>query len=129
MSILVADIKFYKVDEDGNEILTKDGKNIQLFELSRDMRCKSLEHFCDAMDYERDGMLVEIEQLPKTLKIYNVFYEGHYECTTNNFKKWLKEHNARRISEGNEKEDADDFDVEELNLILYGDKNEKDKCL
>ena len=29
-NVLVADIKFYKVDDDGNEILTKDGKNIQL---------------------------------------------------------------------------------------------------
>ena len=62
MSILVADIKFYKVDDDGNEVLTKDGKHIQLFELSRDIRCKALEHFCDAMDYERDGILVEIKE-------------------------------------------------------------------
>jgi len=53
------------------------------------------------------------------MKIYNVFYEGQYECTTNNFKKWLKEHNARRIADGNEEEDVDDFEVEEINPILY----------
>jgi len=70
-----------------------------------------------------------LAQASKAGKLYNIFYKGDsngnppcYEATTDNFKKWLKEHNARRISEGNEKEDADDFDVEELNLIFYGDK-------
>ena len=49
-NVLVADIKFYKVDEDGNEILTRDGKNIQLFELKRDVRFKPLEYLCEALD-------------------------------------------------------------------------------
>ena len=43
MSILVADIKFYKVDDDGNEVLTKDGKHIQLYELKRNIRFKPLQ--------------------------------------------------------------------------------------
>ena len=50
MSILVADIKFYKVDDDGNEVLTKDGKHIQLYELKRDIRFKPLEYLCEDMD-------------------------------------------------------------------------------
>ena len=60
------------------------------------------------------------------MKLYNVFYKDwnynkkQYECTTNNFKKWLEENNARRLADGNEKESADDFEVEEINAILYG---------
>jgi len=50
MTILIADIKFYKVDEDGDEILTKDGKNIQLFQLKREVRFKPLEYLCEDMD-------------------------------------------------------------------------------
>jgi len=59
MSILVADIKFYKVDDDGNEVLTKDGKHIQLYELKRDIRFKPLEYLCEDMD---DDILVEIKE-------------------------------------------------------------------
>ena len=51
-NVLVADIKFYKVDDDGNEILTKDGKNIQLFELKRDVRFKPLEYLCEDIDLD-----------------------------------------------------------------------------
>jgi len=57
-NVLVADIKFYKVDEDGNEILTKDGKNIQLFELKRGIRFKPLEYLCEDLD---ETILEEIE--------------------------------------------------------------------
>ena len=59
MSILVADIKFYKVDEDGNEVLNKEGTHIQLYELKRDRRFKALEYLTEDMD---DDLLVEIEQ-------------------------------------------------------------------
>ena len=58
MTVLVADIKFYKVDDDGNEVLTKDGKHIQLYELKRDIRFKPLEHLCEDID---DNVLQEIE--------------------------------------------------------------------
>ena len=57
-NVLVADIKFYKVDDDGNEILTKDGKNIQLFELKRDVRFNPLEYLCEDLD---ETILEEIE--------------------------------------------------------------------
>jgi hypothetical protein len=59
MSILVADIKFYKVDEDGNEVLNKEGTHIQLYELKRDRRFKALEYLTEDMD---DDLLVEVEQ-------------------------------------------------------------------
>ena len=58
MAILVADIKFYKVDEDGNEVLNKEGTHIQLYELKRDRRFKALEYLTEDMD---DDLLVEIE--------------------------------------------------------------------
>ena len=59
MTILVADIKFYKVDEDGNEVLNKEGTHIQLYELKRDRRFKALEYLTEDMD---DDLLVEVEQ-------------------------------------------------------------------
>ena len=59
MTILVADIKFYKVDEDGNEVLNKQGTHIQLYELKRDRRFKALEYLTEDMD---DDLLVEVEQ-------------------------------------------------------------------
>ena len=58
MAILVADIKFYKVDDDGNEVLNKEGTHIQLYELKRDRRFKALEYLTEDMD---DDLLVEIE--------------------------------------------------------------------
>ena len=53
------------------------------------------------------------------IKLYNIFYNGiydgvepYYEDTTDNFKKWLKEHNKQRVKEGNEPEGAEEFNVE-----------------
>ena len=57
-NVLVADIKFYKIDSNGNEILTKDGKNIQLYDLKRDVRFKPLEYLCEDLD---ETILEEIE--------------------------------------------------------------------
>ena len=58
------------------------------------------------------------------MKLYNIFYKGDsngnppcYEITTENFKKWLEEHNSHR--EEDCQEDADDFEVEEISLYLY----------
>ncbi len=63
------------------------------------------------------------------MTLYNVFYKGDsngnppcYEATTDNFDKWLEEHNAQRIEEGNEREDADSFEVKPISLSLYDDK-------
>tara|TARA_X000001316_G_scaffold11162_1_gene3915 strand:- start:24 stop:206 length:183 start_codon:yes stop_codon:yes gene_type:complete len=52
MNILVADIKFYVVDDDGNEVLTKDKKHIQLYQLKRDRRFKALEYLTEDMDMD-----------------------------------------------------------------------------
>ena len=52
MSILVADIKFYVVDDDGNEVLNKEGTHIQLYQLKRDIRFKPLEYLCEDMDMD-----------------------------------------------------------------------------
>ena len=42
----------------------------------------------------------------KQMTLYNVFYKGDsngnsysYQATTDNFEKWLEEHNARRIAD------------------------------
>ena len=60
------------------------------------------------------------------MKLYNIFYKGDsngnppcYEATTDNFEKWLEEHNAQRIEEGNDKENADEFEVKPISLSLY----------
>ena len=52
------------------------------------------------------------------VKLYNIFYNGrydsgqtpfpYYEATTDNFKKWLEEHNKDR----EEPEGAEEFNVE-----------------
>ena len=65
-------------------------------------------------------------------KLYNVFYVNNdqggfedsktYETTTDNFEKWLAEHNAQRKAEGNRQEDADEFEVKEIDLYLYNQK-------
>ncbi len=59
MNILVADIKFYVVDDDGNEVLTKDKKHIQLYHLKRDRRFKALEYLTEDMDMD---LLEEISE-------------------------------------------------------------------
>jgi len=66
-------------------------------------------------------------------KLYNVFYVNNdqggfedsktYETTTDNFEKWLAEHNAQRKEEGHRIEDADEFSVEPVSLSLYEKQN------
>ena len=55
--------------------------------------------------------------------LVNVFYtycgDYDYECTTDNFPKWLVEHNKERAKEEQEPDDADDFEVEPIALCLY----------
>jgi len=46
----VLDIKFYKYDEDGNDILNKDGTTKE-FELKA-MRFKPLEHLCEDLSVD-----------------------------------------------------------------------------
>lgn len=58
-------------------------------------------------------------------KYYNVYYfdsnsnEKTYEITTNNFKKWLKEHNAERVSDGNEPEKDYEFKIIPVEMRTY----------
>jgi len=52
MSILVADIKFYAIDDDDNEVLNKEGTHIQLYQLKRNIRFKPLEYLCEDMDMD-----------------------------------------------------------------------------
>ena len=56
-------------------------------------------------------------------QLYNVYYieEGKrcYEVTTDNFKKWLKAHNKIRVAELSIPEEADEFEVEEVELEIY----------
>jgi len=56
MTYLIADIKFYKVDEDGEEIKDKDG-NIKLY--NPQGRWKDLEYLCEDKD---DNWFEEIKQ-------------------------------------------------------------------
>ena len=55
----------------------------------------------------------------ETLYIVHYVYGGEhtFEGITNNFDAWLKEHNSCR-EEGTE-EDADDFDVEEVEISYF----------
>ena len=59
------------------------------------------------------------------VKLYNIYYNGrydsgqtpfpYYEATTDNFKKWLEEHNKDR----EEPEGAEEFNVEPISPFLY----------
>ena len=66
-------------------------------------------------------------------KLYNIYYidttYGHdpqFEVTTDNFERWLKDHNESRIADGNVPEKADCFHIQEIHPILYN-KNKKGK--
>ena len=58
--------------------------------------------------------------------IYIVKYTGNecsnetIEAITNNPKQWIKEHNARRIEDGNDPECESDFEIESYELTIYG---------
>ena len=57
------------------------------------------------------------------MKLYSIHYKGDennpktFEGVTDNFEKWLEEHNSCR--EEDCREDADNFEVEEISLYLY----------
>jgi|TARA_R100001443_G_scaffold102560_1_gene110755 predicted GIY-YIG superfamily endonuclease len=61
------------------------------------------------------------------MKLYSIHYKGDdqnprvFEGITDNFKKWLEEHNSNR--EDGFEEDADEFEVEEISLYLYNKGN------
>ena len=61
--------------------------------------------------------------------LVNVFYNGRYDsgqtpfpiyqCTTDNFNKWLVVHNKERAKEDQEPEGAEEFNIEPIALYLY----------
>ena len=57
------------------------------------------------------------------MKLYSIHYKGDennpktFEGVTDNFEKWIEEHNSCR--EEDCREDADNFEVEEISLYLY----------
>ena len=68
------------------------------------------------------------------MKLYSIHYKGDdqnprvFEGVTDNFKKWLEEHNKNKVKQNCQddddfpedwQDDADDFEVEEINLYLY----------
>ena len=59
----------------------------------------------------------------KEIKLFNVYYNYDksmsYEATTDNFEKWLEQYNKQRIEDGNMPEDKDEFEVQEVSLILF----------
>ena len=62
-------------------------------------------------------------------RIYLVRYNDSFGATgdqesiegfltkASDFSRWLKKHNAERVADGNEPEDADEFDVEEVERL------------
>tara|TARA_Y100001963_G_scaffold27031_1_gene36850 strand:- start:3138 stop:3326 length:189 start_codon:yes stop_codon:yes gene_type:complete len=61
------------------------------------------------------------------MELYNIYYdygnEYYYEVTTDNPKKWLDEHNKRRIADGEMEENFDYFDVVKIVPIIYNKEN------
>jgi hypothetical protein len=55
---LVYDIKFYLVDEEGNEKVNEKGNTIK-YRLEEGVRCKPLEYLCEDMDID---ILKEIKE-------------------------------------------------------------------
>ena len=54
-------------------------------------------------------------------KVFIVTYEEEVEVVLSkrsDFKKWLKEHNKKRKDDGNEPEDADEFDISEADSFI-----------
>ena len=77
------------------------------------------------------------------MKLYSIFYKGDiygnpktFEGVTDNFEKWLEEHNKDRVEQNCQDDDdfsedweegADDFEVQETTLYLYNKENVDEK--
>ena len=62
--------------------------------------------------------------MKELLAVYYNFEGRNYqprelECITDDFDKFLEEHNKERIADGNEPETKDEFDVEPISPIIY----------
>ena len=62
------------------------------------------------------------------MEIFNIYWNdgsGNTDliATTNNLDRWLKDHNKERVSEGNEPDELDDFEIEEADAYIYKEKS------
>jgi hypothetical protein len=63
------------------------------------------------------------------MEIFNIFFTDCYGdqsliATTNDLDRWLKDHNKERVSEGNDPDELDDFEIEEgTSRYIYEEKN------
>ena len=55
----------------------------------------------------------------KTYEGYIIKYENDIDCVTNNTKKWLEENNKQRMSDGNDVETLDLFEIKEIQINIY----------
>lgn len=55
MAYLIQDITFYKIDEEGNEVLNEDGTT-KIYRIKKDVRIKALEYLTEDFD---DDMMIE----------------------------------------------------------------------
>jgi len=57
------------------------------------------------------------------IKLFNVYYNYDdsmtYQTTTDNFKLWLEQHNEQKLADGNMPDDEEEFEVQEVILILF----------
>tara|TARA_R100000008_G_scaffold77993_1_gene58729 strand:- start:637 stop:966 length:330 start_codon:yes stop_codon:yes gene_type:complete len=67
------------------------------------------------------------------MKLYSIHYKGDennpktFEGVTDNFEKWLEEHNSHREEDCQER--ADNFEVKEIKLSLLEDENKKTQII
>lgn len=55
MAYLIQDITFYKIDEEGNEVLNEDGTT-KIYRIKKTVRVKALEYLTEDFD---DDMMIE----------------------------------------------------------------------
>jgi len=55
MAYLIQDITFYKIDEEGNEVLNEDGTT-KIYRIKKAVRVKALEYLTEDFD---DDMMIE----------------------------------------------------------------------
>ena len=69
--------------------------------------------------------------IKKNTTLYAISYIGDennsrtLEAITDNYEKWLEEHNARRIADGEEEEYSKSFEVQPVSLSLYEENGDE----
>ena len=58
------------------------------------------------------------------VKMYNIYWYDSYDnksliVTTNNVDKWLEENSKQRIANGELPESPNDFEIEEVEVVIY----------